>query len=360
MKTLHLIRTLRVSAVVFLVSGAFNLSSARAADRFTDLFGDPVIAKGKNVEVKRSQVDEAFIAYRANLAARGEDLPEEQRVKKETSLLERIILTQIMTSMASESDKTNATTLAKKFLTDARKAAGETDEAFERQLRSLGMTTKQFTDRVNEQSLVETMLERQLNATINISETDIRKFYSENPDRFQQPEMAKGQHIILYTRDPRTGVDLNAEQLKPKKERLQRAVSRAKAGEDFLTLVKEYSEDPGAVEKKGEFQISRINRFPEIEGAAFTLPINAVSDIIVTPNALHILKVTERTPARQIEFEKVQEDIKKFLSHRELEKKLPEYFAKLKKDADLQILDSKYKAVLDSVSADAFDGGLGK
>lgn len=345
---------LRVAACLVVAAG-----TTFAADPLATLFGDPVVVRGTDVEVKRSQLDEAFIAFRANLAARGEDLKPSDRTAKEISLLERIILTQLLSKVSTEGDRTNAAALSKKFLDDARKMAGDTDEGFSRQLRSLGLTVDQFTRRVQEQSLVETVLDRVLKSSIVISEDAVKKFYADSPERFQQPELAKGQHIVMFTRDPRSGVDLTPDLIRPKKERLLRAQSRARAGEDFLTLIKEYSEDPEAVAKKGEFILSKINRLPEVEGAAFSLAINAVSDIIVTPNAMHILKVTERTPARQVELDKVRGDVEKFLSHREMEKKLPEFFAKLKADAKLEVLDSKYKSILDKVSADAFDPGLG-
>src|ERR1043166_7047603 len=38
-----------------------------------ELFGDPVIARGQGVEIKRSQLEDAFTAWKANLAARGQD-----------------------------------------------------------------------------------------------------------------------------------------------------------------------------------------------------------------------------------------------------------------------------------------------
>lgn len=354
----QLLKPLRLSLLMgALLSAAITV---RSADSLSALFGDPVIATGKNVEVKRSQLDEAFISYRANLAARGDDIQDDQRTRKEVGLLERIILTQVLTARATESDRTNAMAMATRFLNDAKKSAGESDEAFERHLRALGLTGKKFAERVQEQSLVETILDRELKTSISVTDADVKKFYSDNGERFLQPEIAKGNHIIGFTKDPRTGADLPVEQVRQKRERLQRAQTRAKAGGDFMTLIKEYSDDPNAAERKGEFVIPKLGKLPEIESAVFTLPINAVSDIIVTPNALHVLKVTERTPSRQTEFEKVQEDIKKHLAHREMEKKLPEFFAKLKSEANLQIKDPKYKAVLDTTSPDALDNSLGK
>lgn len=345
-----------------LIGTLLSLSArpAHAAASVDALFGDPVIATGKNVEVKRSQLDEAFISYRANLAARGDDIQDDQRTKKEIGLLERIILTQILTARATESDRTNAAAMASRFLADAKKSAGESDEAFERHLRALGLTGKKFTERVQEQSLVETILDRELQSSISVTDADVKQFYSENSERFLQPEIAKGNHIIAFTKDPRTGTDLPVDQVRQKRERLQRAQTRAKAGEDFLILIKEYSDDPTAAERKGEFIIPKLGKLPEIESAVFTLPINAVSDVIATPNALHVLKVTERTPSRQTELAKVQDDIKKHLAHREMEKKLPDFFAKLKSESNLQIKDPKYKAVLESTSGEALGNALGK
>ena len=330
------------------------------ADTFGGLFGDPILVKGKNVEVRRSQLDDAFIAFRANLAARGEDIRDDQRLDRENSLLERLVLTQILSTLATDEDRKAAGVLAKKFLEDARKAAGDNDAAFERQLRSLGLNVKQFSDRVTEQSLVETVLDRVLKSSITIPEDQMHKFYDENPERFRQAEVAKGSHIVMYTRDQSTGTDLAADIVKPKQERLQRALSRARAGEDFQVLLAEYTEDKGAVEKKGEFLISKINRVPEVEAVAFSMPLNSISEIITTPGAMVILKTTERIPAKTLEFSAMKEDITKFLSHRELEKKLPEYFGKLKQEAALEVTDLKYKPAIEKVSSNAFEGGLGK
>jgi len=334
-------------------------SSVSAADIFGGLFADPVLVKGINVEVRRSQLDEAFIAYRANLAARREEIKSGERDQKEIALLERILLTQIIDKRATALDRTNANTIAEKFLTEAKKAAGDTDEGFARQLRSLGLTVDQFRRRVQEQSLVETLLERELKSTITITEDNMKKFYEENPERFSQSELAKGRHIMAFTRDLRTGLELPPEELKQKRERLMRAQARAKSGEDFAGLVGEYSEDPEAPSKQGEFVIPRSNRLPEIEGAVFSLPLNAVSDIVSTPNAIHILKVTERVAPKKIEFETARGDIEKLVGNREMEKRLPEFFSKLKDEAKLEVLEPKYKTVLDKVSAEAFDPGLG-
>src|SRR6185436_16560210 len=94
-----------------------------------DLFPDRVLAKGKGFEVKRSQVDEAFIAYKGNMAARGQPVPEDQRAMIESKLLDRLIITQILMGKANAADKAKAKETSDKILADAMKRF-PTEEAF--------------------------------------------------------------------------------------------------------------------------------------------------------------------------------------------------------------------------------------
>src|SRR5215207_3589475 len=111
-----------------LVIGFWGLVTAQAADvpkstptaapsprsRFADLFDDPVIARGAGVQVKQSDLDEAFISFKANLAARNQSVPEDQRLFRETQLLERLIVTKILVKRATDADGTKAREAAAK------------------------------------------------------------------------------------------------------------------------------------------------------------------------------------------------------------------------------------------------------
>ena len=345
-----IILSLRAAAIAVLATSLGLTPSVPAADSLTSLFGDPVLVTGKGVEVKQSHLDEEFITLRASLAARQEELPETLRSKAEISLLEQLVVNQLLSQRATEGDRTNAAGITKRFLDNSRKEAGNTEESFARIVRGMGMSVNQYEDRLSRKSLSETVIERELGPSIKITDEEVKKFYADNNDRFLQPEIAKGQYIIVYSRDPKSGTDLTPDVLKPKRDRLLRALSRARSGEDFKLLVKEYTEEPEAAERRGEFTIPKINRLPEVESAVFSLPINAVSDVIAAAGALHVLKVTERSAARQVEFEKVKDDIRKDLTYREMVNKLPSYFLNLKKDAGLTVVNQKYKGVLDVVA----------
>ncbi len=69
---------MRIEQKVFAIalwSAALCVTSF-AADDFAI---GPIIAKGKGVEIRQSQLDDAFVAFRANLTARGQSIAEIRR-----------------------------------------------------------------------------------------------------------------------------------------------------------------------------------------------------------------------------------------------------------------------------------------
>lgn len=306
------------------------------------LFGDKVIAKGQGLEIRQSQVDEMFITFKANQAATGKRVPESVRPKIEADILEKIIATQLFLRLATEADKAKGKEIAALFVGEQIKQL-PSEESFNRQLRSLGMSPEQYRAQILEQAIVNAVIDRELKEKTTVSETQMKEFYEKNPALFQDPELVRVRHVLVSTRDPSTGQDLTAEKKAEKQRLAQKVLARAKAGEDFVWLAKEFSDDAASKNKGGEYVIARSRDdstravAPEFEGAAFSLGLNQVSEIVTTRYGYHVIKLIEKIPAQKIEYSKVEAKIKETLLREEVQKQLPDFVAKLKKEAGVEI-----------------------
>jgi peptidyl-prolyl cis-trans isomerase C len=316
-----------------------------------DLFPEAVVAKGKGIEVKRSQLDDAMVSIKSTFTARGQDIPPDEVTRIEQQVLDRLIQIQILLQKATDSDKAAGKETCTKRL-DAIKARAGSEEALNRQLKSVGTSPEELQAKMLEESTAQVVIEREMK--INVSDNEVQKFYDDNPSKFEQPEMVRASHILLATRDPETNKELTEDQKAAKHKKAEDVLKRAKAGDDFAKLAKENSDDPGSKEKGGEYQFARGQMVPEFEAAAFSLKTNQVSDIVTTQFGYHIIKLNEKMPAKKVELAKVAPEIKDYLKQQQLQKRqqdLQEYMQKLKKDFNVEVLDESLKISDTSASA---------
>lgn len=218
-------------------TGAADSQAAKPAGKVADLFPDTVVAKGKNVEVKRSQVDDAMTGLRSTFTARGQALSADDVAQAEPHVLQRLIQIQLLLAQATEPDKAEGKQATTKRIDDLRSRLGN-DENFNRQLKSVGTTQEELRSKMLEETTAEAVLERELK--VSVTDDDVKKFYEDNPAKFEQPEMVRASHILLSTRNAGTNTELTEEQKGAKHKLAEDLLKRARAGEDFSKLAKEY------------------------------------------------------------------------------------------------------------------------
>ncbi|MDZ7332818.1 MAG: peptidylprolyl isomerase [candidate division KSB1 bacterium] len=110
-----------------------------------------------------------------------------------------------------------------------------------------------------------------------------------------EEEVASVRHILLSTQGK------SEAEKKVIHQKMMVVLIRARAGEDFAELVKEYSEDPGSKNNGGLYEnFPRGTMVKPFEDAAFSVPVGELSDIIETNYGYHILKVVDRKKIKEL------------------------------------------------------------
>jgi len=343
-------------------AGATN--AIASADAMTTLFGDPVVVKAKGFEIKRSDLDGVVAGAKANAAAAQQQLPPDFEV----SVMNQLVTIQLLSQKANDADRAAGKAEADQQFTNLLEHFG-TPEDFARQLKMVGMTESQLRTKAAEEATAKAALKRQLN--VNVTDAAVSDYYSNHTAAFEEPEKAHVRHILLMTIDPSSQTPLPTNTIASKRKMIEDIQKRATGGEDFAALATQYSEDPGSKSKGGELpKFGRGDMLPEFEASAFSLKPGQVSDVITTMYGFHVIKAIDRSPAKKYgltdnipQIGKTPAAIcKAELESEQIRKQAPAYIEKLRKEANVEILDPNLKAqeqaILDASTNAPASGGV--
>jgi parvulin-like peptidyl-prolyl isomerase len=319
------------------------------------LFGDPTIVKAKGFEIKQSDLDQVLTGAKANAAAQGQQLPPEFSV----AILNQLITIQSLLQKATPADRAAGAAEADVQFNGLMKRFGSS-EAFERQLKAVGMTVGDLRAKATQEAVAKATLKRELNITV--TDDEAKAFYMKHAADFEQPEMAHVRHILLMTVDPETRMSLPTNSVAAKRKQADALLKQIRAGGDFAALAKQYSEDPGSKENGGELpEFPRGQMVPEFESTAFSMTNNQVSDVVTTQFGYHIIQMINLTPAKKYALtdtlpqvnKTVAEICKSEVEAQKIKELAPDYVKKLRADLGVEIVDPSLKALDESVRAQA-------
>src|SRR5690606_35354546 len=121
---------------------------------------------------------------------------------------------------------------------------------------------------------------------------------------------------------------------------------RAKNGEDFGALAKEFSQDPGSAPNGGDLgYFDRRRMVQEFDSAAFSLKEGEISEVIKTRIGYHIIKLTD---IKEYEpFEKQKEKLKsKFKRSQQYKGAYNTFMVEAREKVDFEIVDDGMNALV--------------
>lgn len=174
---------------------------------------------------------------------------------------------------------------------------------------------------------------------LKISDEEMKKYYEEHKADYYKDEV-KASHILISTVDD-NGKELSEAKKKKAKKKAEEVLKKAKSGEEFSELAKEYSDDPGSAAKGGDLgYFTKGQMVQPFEEAAFSLKSGEISGLVESEYGYHIIKVYDKID-KQLTFDEVKDEIKKTLT----EDKYMESIEAITKKAKVEKNESVIKKV---------------
>lgn len=242
------------------------------------------------------------------------------------SLIDRELFSQEARRLGIKPDKKEV-----KRIYDLTRSSYSSKKAFETALKNSGLNKDSLMLKIENDFLVGALLKQEV--TTIFSDAELEAFYNKNMEKFRQPEAVRVRHIYVQV-DP-----AQQDAYKRAKEKINEAVAKIKAGEDFAKIAYEYSSDPSRV-KGGDvgFLHKGMIPVPEIEKVAFSLAIGDMSGIMETEMGYHIIRVEEKRPERQVPFAEMKNKLHKELKEKAEKEKMDILRKRLRENAVIKRL----------------------
>jgi parvulin-like peptidyl-prolyl isomerase len=192
----------------------------------------------------------------------------------------------LLLEAATEAKKSVTPEEIKKAL-EAQYARAGSEAQFTEMLKTNGVSLDYVKKSITDDLTIGKYLDAAMADSVKVSEAEIQKAYAED-------KTATVRHILLLTQGK------SAAEKAEIRKKMEDILARAKKGEDFAALAKQYSEDPGSKDNGGLYEdFGRGKMVKPFEDAAFSVAVGQVSGIVETAYGYHILKVENRKKETQ-------------------------------------------------------------
>jgi peptidyl-prolyl cis-trans isomerase C len=207
------------------------------------------------------------------------------------------------------------------------------EDAFQQALKARQMTAADLRNETRTEILVNKTMEAEVAPKVVVAPADLDAYYKEHPEQFKQPEQLRASHILFPVESSATD-DFK----KTTRAQAEAVLKRAKAGEDFATLAKEFSKD-GSASAGGDLNFfPRGQMVPAFEQAAFALKPGEISGIVESQFGLHIIKTTDYKAAQVVPLAEVSDRLSGFLRQRKQQELVQQFVESLKAKYKVEVL----------------------
>lgn len=295
--------------------------------------GDAVRVNG--VAISYQRFNGFYTEYRNSkgvaVGARGDQLALLTRLRREA--MDRIV-EQELVRQAAERDGIQVDPEAVDAAVAELRSVFDEPEAYSRRLETEGFTAESYRAHIEAMIAAKQYLDGLRAAVPAVSDEALGAYYRDNEHRLTFPEQVRVRHILLTwkplgTRDDRAAI----------REQMVPILERARSGEDFAMLAREYSDDYATKRNGGDTGLFRRGQMaPAFENAAFSLQPGEISDRVETAFGVHIMRLEERREPQLLPLDEVGERLREHVRAEQTEQVVQSEIERLRAGAEIEIL----------------------
>ncbi|MBP6717557.1 MAG: peptidylprolyl isomerase [Rhodoferax sp.] len=159
-----------------------------------------------------------------------------------------------------------------------------------KRLAADGVTVSQMRGVLRDQLTLSRLREREVESRVRVTDQEVEEYLRAQPVNVSPENLQINLAQILIA----VPENANAVQIAALQAKGQRALARARSGDDFVALVKEFS-DASDGAQSGQLGLRTATRYPPLFlEATHNLAVGDVSDLVRSGAGFHVLKVIEK------------------------------------------------------------------
>ena len=247
---------------------------------------DGIIAKVDNHIILRSELEFSYLQYLAQ--SKQQPRPELKCEILQSMVQDKLLLAraEIDSITVEEAQVNGELDRRMNYLTAQVGGVERLEQYYNKSVKQL----KDELRRTVRDQLVMEKMQQEITGKVRVTPKEIKRYFNEIPRDslpYFSSEVELG-HIVKYA-------EVSKQQKAQARQQLEDIRKRILAGEDFATLAKQYSQDPGSAQEGGVLGFFKKKELvPEYEAAALKLEPGQISNVVESQFGFHLIQMIER------------------------------------------------------------------
>ncbi|MDR1759235.1 MAG: peptidylprolyl isomerase [Fibrobacter sp.] len=319
----------RSAAVLLLLAGLVSaqLMSSKNFD---------VVRVGKT-GISQGKVDSLAVML-GEQQARGRTLPPEAVQQLRWAVIDNLVGQELL-KLEIEKQKMKVDSKKVDSLVAVFKGQFPDENTFQAELKRTGITLKQFREKIEQQLLSESLLEKKVPYPKDPTDKEIAAYWELNKTKVPVNDTISGAQIMLKRK-----AGESAQALNDKKDMLKGYAAQVRAGKaSFATLAAQYSDDPEARQTGGVMsKFIASSKGADFAKAISKLKVGEISDVFTTKDGVYIFMLTEKNDGQFDSYKHQIDYILRVKAEQERQLAIKSFLDQLAKTYPVQYLNKDY------------------